>query len=387
MVDAVIPDAAALFGRLGSVRTFDGRALDGAELANADVLVVRSVTRVDERLLGDSSVRFVGTATSGVDHVDVGWLRRRGIEFAASEGCNSRPVAEYVLTAILLLARRRGFDPRRQTLGVVGVGRIGSLVAEWAEALGMVVLRYDPPLQREHGGDEWVDREELLARSDIVTLHVPLTGEGPNATEGMVERAWLSSMRSDAVLINTSRGEVVDERVLSAALEDKAVGGAILDVWRNEPVVDARLAALVDIATPHVAGYSVEAKRRGAAMVYGAAGRWMGAGIDTDIENDVRRFLAADAPEVVRRVGRPTQAGKSSSMGGLPEVLSRSFDVAAIDGAFRSALISGGSGEAFDALRASISTRREFGAFEVEMADWTLEESAFLATTGFRISE
>jgi erythronate-4-phosphate dehydrogenase len=312
MIDEAIPAAPGLFAPFGEVRTFEGRSLQAADLADADALIVRSVTRVDAALLAGSPVRFVGTATSGTDHVDEAWLAGQGIHFAAAPGCNARPVAEYVLTAILWLARHRRFDPRTRSLGVVGVGHTGSLVARWARALGMEVLLCDPPLQdagrnssllllsgdrptpvapqstpsREPGvplqpstmppSPEWLSPSQLLARADIITLHVPLTDAGPYATREMVNADWLAAMRPGAMLINTARGEVVSEPAVIEARRSDRLSGLVIDVWATEPAINEAFVEVCDLATPHVAGYSIEARRRAVSAIFDALAAWTG---------------------------------------------------------------------------------------------------------------
>ena len=276
LVDEDIPDGPEAFAALGEVRTFSGRSVGAADLAAADAIVVRSVSRVDERLLAGSGIRFVGTVTTGTDHVDVSWLERRGIAFASAAGCNAPTVAEYVLAAVLLLAGRLGFDPAARTLGIIGVGRIGSRVARWAKALGMSVLLCDPPLRRRTGDSCFIDAAELTRRADLVTLHVPLTEAGPDATRDLVDERWLAGLKEGAVLINTSRGEVVKEDCLPGALDAGRLSAVVLDVWRNEPNIDPALLRRIALATPHIAGYSVEARRRGVGMIAEALAAFAG---------------------------------------------------------------------------------------------------------------
>lgn len=265
LIDEAIP-MPHLFAALGELRPFSGRALTRGQLHDADALLVRSVTRVDAALLDGTPVRFVGTATTGLDHIDTVYLNNRGIRLAAAEGSNCRGVAEFVLAAIFHLAQQWGGSPSAKTLGVIGHGRIGSLVADWASHCGMTVLPCDPPLS-DSGLPGLHNFEDIAAHCDIVTLHVPLHVAGPHPTQSMVNRDWLAQLRPGCILINTSRGEVVDEAALAAAVRSGSLAAPVLDVWQNEPCPDPRLVALAAVATPHVAGYTVESKHRAAEML------------------------------------------------------------------------------------------------------------------------
>ncbi len=399
LLDEAFPGALGLFEALGEVRTFPGRSVEAADVSQADALVVRSVTRVDAALLKGSSVRFVGSVTSGTDHLDTDWLTAEEITFASAAGCNAGTVAEYVLAAILLLAQRRGFDAGDKTLGVVGVGRIGSRVADWSRALGMRVLQCDPPLQRQTGRDGLVEFGELAAQSDIVTLHVSLTRSGGDATLDMVDQGWLSSLKTGVILINTSRGQVLCEEPLRAAIETGKVGGTVLDVWRNEPDVNRDLATRVDLATPHIAGYSVEARHRGLRMVRDALaafieGRAIPCGGGPPPRHVSAEHSADDSDEQVpapvdivhdRTCAPHAPDSAAGRWADACEVVHQACDVAAMDRAFREALDRSGGAGSFDDLRRAFASRREFGFHRVTTRSPNSEVSRFLSHVGFRI--
>ncbi|HVP13589.1 MAG TPA: 4-phosphoerythronate dehydrogenase [Phycisphaerae bacterium] len=367
-VDEDIPGGRETFSRLGRVATFSGRAIRSAAFADADALVVRSVTRVDAALLAGSRVRFVGTVTTGMDHLDTSWLLSRGITVASAAGCNSVPVAEYVLAALLALARRRQFDLGARVLGVIGVGRIGSIIARWAQALGMQVLRCDPPLQRLHAAAspqpssspvDYVPFEHLAGAADIVTLHVPLTHEGADRTCGMVDTKWLAALKTGAILINTSRGDVVREDHLLASIDAGRLAAVVLDVWRNEPAIDPELVRRVDIATPHVAGYSVESRQRAVTMIFDALARFAaGAGslpADRRQPSDLRPLGMHGGGNAISDI---TVAAGGPWRLAVTDVVLRACDIEAVDVRLR-----GAAGiAAFDEIRRACAGRREFGA-------------------------
>ncbi len=238
-----------------------------ANIAKYDALLIRTRTRCDAALLDGSAVRFIGTATIGTDHIDLGYCRKNGITVASAAGCNARAVMQYLASALAHLARRQGWQPREKTLGVIGVGHVGSLVARLGHDCGFRVVCCDPPKMRLDPSFGYLPLDDLLAQADIVTLHVPLDRTGIDRTLGTVDAAFFEKMKPGGVLINTSRGEVVDERALKAAIRDRKLSAAVLDVWAHEPAIDPELAAMVTYGTPHIAGYSVQGKANASAMV------------------------------------------------------------------------------------------------------------------------
>lgn len=268
VVDENIPMADACFGGLGDVVPVPGRAMQVEDVQDADAVIVRSVTSVNKELLNGSSVSFVGTATIGTDHVDLDYLQERNIAFASAPGCNARAVADYVFTALLELESIRDFSLTGKTLGIVGLGNVGTEVKRTAELLGLEVLAYDPV--RQEAGEYGLVSAEAVWQADIVTIHVPYEKAGLFPTHHLATASRLYAMKPGAVLINTARGSVLDNKVLSSVLEQRYDLGVILDVWEGEPNISHTLASQVDIATPHIAGYSYDGKIRGTWMIYQA---------------------------------------------------------------------------------------------------------------------
>ncbi|MBQ3699436.1 MAG: 4-phosphoerythronate dehydrogenase [Prevotella sp.] len=233
-----------------------GAAICADDVRDADALVVRTRTRCDRQLLEGSRVQFVATATIGFDHIDADYLRQAGIRWTNCPGCNSGSVAQYVECSLLLLGQRKGLALHGSTIGIVGCGHVGSKVKAVAERLGMRVLVCDPPLG--HAG--FVPLEVIEREADVITFHVPLTHEGPYATYHMADEAFFHRLSRVPYIVNTSRGEVVDNDALLSALEEGRVVDAVIDVWENEPQLDERLLQRVFIGTPHIAGYSADGK-------------------------------------------------------------------------------------------------------------------------------
>ena len=275
VVDENIPFAREAFSHLGSVTVLPAQEMTPATLQKAQALITRSNITVNADLLTNTDVQFVGTATTGVDHVDQRYLAERRIGFAAALGCNANSVAEYVLTALLTTAHQRGISLTGKTIGVIGVGRIGSLVADKVRALGMEPILNDPPLARETGNPHYQRITEAL-QADVVTLHVPLTVDGPDPTLHLIGEKELSRMAPSAVLINAARGEVVDTNALLQALTRRTIGGAVLDVWEGEPSIRWELFSQALIGTPHIAGHSYDGKVKGTVMMYQACCRFWG---------------------------------------------------------------------------------------------------------------
>ncbi len=275
VADENIPYVADAFAEFGEVRLVPGRAMNRAAVQDAELLLVRSITRVDDALLAGSRVRFVGTATIGTDHVDQAALAQREIRFQAAPGSNANSVAEYVAAALLTLSARMGGGLAGKSLGIVGVGNVGSRVVRVAQALGMEPVLNDPPLQRLTGESKYRPIDEVVG-CDFITLHVPLARTGVDATWRLVDDAFLNRMQPGAVLLNTSRGAVVDNGALLAALESGVINAAVLDVWEGEPEIDTALLARVALATPHIAGYSLDGKVNGTVMLYEAACDFLG---------------------------------------------------------------------------------------------------------------
>ena len=277
IADENMPGVRELFAPLAEVRCLPGRDIRREHLQDADALLVRSVTTVTPGLLAGTPVRFVGSATIGTDHIDLDGLAAMGVAVAAAPGCNAQAVAEYVAAALLALAVEQDWQPGERCLGVVGLGNVGQAVAALAGALGFRVLGCDP-LRDPALGPAVLRRplDALLEEADILCLHTPLTEDGPHATRHLLGATRLARLRPGAILLNAGRGAVVDNRALCALLDARPDVTAVLDVWEDEPRVRPDLLARVRFGTPHVAGYSVEGKWRGSAMVHAAFCRHFG---------------------------------------------------------------------------------------------------------------
>ena len=238
-------------------------------MLDADVLIVRSITNVCEELLKNTKVKFVGTATIGTDHIDLDYLKEKKIQFSSAAGCNSYSVAEYVFSAITHFANKYNFNFYEKSIGVIGYGNIGTKVVKIAKALGMKVIINDPPIERNSKENIFSSLEEAL-KCDIVTFHVPLNIDGIDKTVHMLNKKNIDLIKENAILINSSRGPVVSNEALKQKLKTKNNINVVLDVWETEPNFDFELLGLVEIGTPHIAGYSFEGKVNGTKIIYDA---------------------------------------------------------------------------------------------------------------------
>lgn len=269
VADENIPLLDAFFEGFGEIRRVPGRAIDRAAIEQADVLLVRSVTNVNRALLEGTPVRFVGTCTIGTDHLDLDYFHKAGIQWSSAPGCNARGVVDYVLGSLLTLAEIEGADLTRRTYGIVGAGEVGGRLVKVLKSLGWNVLVCDPPRQVAEDGD-YVSLEQIIEQCDVISLHTPLKKSGSGSTWHLLDRQRLEQLKPGTWLINASRGPVVDNAALREVLLEREDLQAVLDVWEGEPQVDVELAELCVLATPHIAGYSLDGKQRGTAQIYQA---------------------------------------------------------------------------------------------------------------------
>ncbi len=383
VVDEEIPFAKEAFSHLGSVTLLPGRTMTRETLRDADALIVRSVTRVDAALLAGTNVQFVGTATTGIEHIDREYLAARNIGFAAAFGCNANAVAEYVLTALLATTRAKNLVLNGKTLGIIGAGRIGGLVAAKAPALGLRTLLHDPPLARVTGDRRYRALSEIL-QADFVTLHVPLTLDGPDATFHMIGADELAHMAPSSILINTARGEVVDNAALLEALTEGTIAGAVMDVWEREPAIDWDLLNHVTLGTPHIAGYSSDGKIKATMMVYHACCRFWGIEPAWTPARDLPTTLA---PGTVPHVTFDATGKDFQTL--AHEIITTLYDLTADHTRMQDLLAAPEPlrPRAFDQLRRDYPHRREFACAPISIKGGNQNLFARLQTLGIHANE
>lgn len=363
VADANMPLLDTLFGAHGEVLALPGRAITPAVVRDAQVLLVRSVTRVDAALLDGSAVRFVGSATSGCDHLDLPWLARAGIRCAHAPGCNAGAVVQYLLAVFCALRPQW----RRLTVGILGCGAVGGRLRRLLDGLGVRCLVRDPLLPPGALAAP-AGLDELLAGADILCLHVPLTRQGPYATHHLLDAGRLARLKPGCLLINAARGAVIDNAALRALLAAGGELSAALDVWEGEPGIDLDLWRLVALGTPHIAGYSREGRENGSRAVHAAFCAWLGLPPPPPLPPSSQQVLKL--------------AGGGDVLG---EAVLATFDVRAEARRMAAALAGAPApGAAFDALRRNCPERREFEHYRV-LADCAPEIARDLRLLGFSV--
>jgi erythronate-4-phosphate dehydrogenase len=377
VIDSKNPFLAEALTPACEVRVLPTPLIDADHLRDADAVIVRSETHVGPRLLDGTRVRFVGTATIGTDHVNTTWLHDQGIGFASAPGSNANSVAEYLAAALLVVAGKTGLTLRGATMGIVGAGNVGSRAARVAAALGMKIILNDPPLARSTADPKYRPLDELMG-ADVITLHVPLTHSGLDATQHLWNAARIATMKRGSILVNTARGPVVDSSALKVALLTGRLGGAVLDVWEHEPAIDAGLLGHVLLGTPHIAGYSLEGKMNAARMMFDALVQHFGL------------KLPWKEPEGLPGGGSEVAVHSAGSdQGVVCGVVTRCYDIEQDDTRLRltELLAPEERARAFRTLRAEYPVRREFAHITVHAAGAAPAVIASLTALGFSVTE
>ncbi|HSP57292.1 MAG TPA: 4-phosphoerythronate dehydrogenase PdxB [Halomonas sp.] len=385
VVDANVPAAEACFGALGEVVRLPGREIDTAALRDADALVVRSITRVDRAMIeaamqAGSRLGFVGSCTIGTDHIDRQALFDHGIAFASAPGCNAEAVVDYVLGSLLTLAEREGWQLASRRVGIVGVGNVGGRLLTRLTAMGIDCLACDPPRVEGQGDEQegtagFVDLDSLIDACDVLCLHTPLVRHGPHATYHLLDAQRISVLAPGTVLLNAGRGDCVDGAALRQRLAGQADLTVVLDVWEREPAIDAALADLAAIATPHVAGYSLDGKLRGTHQVYHALCRHLGLPTRLTLEN------LLPPPPVARLTLNEGLAEEEA----LRLCLRTVYDVRRDHDSLRRESRRQGMAQGFDACRAGYPLRREAATLDVELDAQASQLEPLLRAAGLHV--
>lgn len=355
VADDKIPFLKGILEPFARVIYLPGGKITRTELQDADALLTRTRTRCTAELLEGTAVKFIASATIGYDHIDTQYCDAAGIRWTNAPGCNSESVAQYITSLLLNQARRSSRTLEGMTLGVIGVGNVGSKVARNAQALGMRVLLNDPPRARREGPAAFAEAEEICRQADFITCHVPLNFEGTDKTFHYADAGFFDRLEKHPFFINSSRGEVCDNGALKQALKDGKLAGAALDVWENEPDIDLELLGLLDFATPHIAGYSADGKANGTAMSIRALVKFF------ELENKFDPAVLQRPPLPEQRIidlMSYFQAG-ADRMELLYRAVTASYDIVSDDCRLRSAPAE------FEKQRGAYPLRREFDSYQI----------------------
>lgn len=376
VIDANIPAAGHCFGHFGSLTRVPGREINAAHLQDADALIVRSITQVNDKLLAGSAVRFVGTCTIGTDHIDQAALAQRDIDFASAPGCNAEAVVDYVLSSLLTQAERDGWSLSERTVGIVGAGNVGSRLQARLTAIGVATLVCDPPRAEEEPEVGFYSLDALIERCDVLCLHTPLTREGPHATYQLLNAQRIEELAPGSVLLNAGRGDCVDGLALRSRLAGKGDISAILDVWEEEPDIDAGLRDLVSLATPHIAGHSLDGKLRGTWMIQQAIARHCG-------QPSELTFADICPPPALASLHLQHALPPEDA---LRLCMRAVYDVRRDHDALQRQTQHHGMRKGFDDCRANYPLRREFATLSVQLSGEAVALEGVLRGAGFAVT-
>ncbi len=370
VADSKIPFLKNVFEPSAVVVYKNGIDISNQDITNADALIVRTRTKCNGDLLKNSSVRFIATATIGFDHIDTAYCQANKIEWRNAPGCNSSSVLQYVAASLFLLAKKKHFRLRDKTIGIVGVGNIGTKVARFCKTIGMQVLQNDPPRQKQENLPHFVSLEQIQSQADIITFHVPLKQTGKHKTFHMAEKNFFASLKKKPILINAARGEIISTQEIVNAIKTGKISSAVIDCWENEPNINAELFKLANIATPHIAGYSLDGKAGGTLAAIKSISDFFSLNINVDIAEKI--------PPPKKNPIKIDCTNKSLE-DILAEAILHTYKPQNDDWRLRK------NPEKFEFQRANYPIRREFEHYDVQLSDKNEETAKLLSAIGFRV--
>lgn len=370
IIDDKIPYIKGALEPFGEVLYLSGPKTTTEIAKDADAIITRTRTICNEQLLSGSTVKIIATATIGFDHIDTDYCEKVGIHWTNAPGCNSKSVEQYIASALFVLAERKDFILKGKTIGVVGVGQVGSKVAKVCELFGMNVLLNDPPRARAEGAEKFCSLEKIKEEADFITLHVPLYMQGEDATFHLADDAFFLSLKRKPYLFNSCRGEVLDTQAAKRAVQDQRISGLVVDCWENEPDLDLKLLEMVDLGTPHIAGYSKDGKANGTTQSIQAVSKFLGLGIDDWTAKDV------ELPD-------NTRIELDGSSLTQEEILSKAilttYDIRTDDANLRA------NTSLFEKWRGDYPVRREYPTYTVHCKNVEKETVDIIKALGFRV--
>lgn len=370
IIDDKIPYIQGALEPFGEVLYLSGPNTTPALVKDADAIITRTRTICNEQLLAGSTVKIIATATIGFDHIDTEYCDKAGIRWTNAPGCNSKSVEQYIASALFVLAEREGFELKGKTIGVVGVGQVGSKVARVCALFGMTVLRNDPPRARVEGQEGFVSLDEIKQKADFITLHVPLNLQGEDATFHLADDAFFQSLKRKPYLFNSCRGEVLDTQAAKRAVQSQRISGLVIDCWENEPDLDLDLLEMVDLGTPHIAGYSKDGKANGTTQSIQSVSRFLGLGIDD---------WQAQNVELPKNTLIDLDGRVLTDEALLSKAILSTYDIRTDDANLRK------NTGLFEKWRGDYPVRREYPTFTVHCRNVKKETMDTLAALGFNI--
>lgn len=366
VVDKNIPFLKGIIEAYGDVVYLAGNEFTKEAIKDADTLIVRTVTHFGKEILENSKVKLICSATIGYDHIDTDYCDQHGIVWRNAPGCNSGSVQQYVASVLITLSQKSNFRYQGKTIGIVGVGNVGKKVAAICELMGMRVLLNDPPRQKQEGGNQFVDLKTIQEESDIITFHTPLSKSGEYPTYHLANKDFFNGLKKNPIIINSARGAIIDTSAIKEALSDKVIAGAVIDCWENEPNIDLEYMHMVDIATPHIAGYSADGKANATKMSLASLAEFWG--LSKEPINSV----------IVPNVEDPLIDYNKIDGNKLENIILKTYSP---EGDYQRLLA---SPETFNSQRGNYPLRREYSAYSVKNVS-NEEDAEKLKKLGFNI--
>ena len=371
IADDKIPFLNGVLEPFAEVSYLSHKEINSDSVKDVDALLIRTRTKCNAELLEGSNVKFIATATIGYDHIDDAYCDSKNISWISAPGCNSSSVQQYISSALVTIAERKKIKLAEQTIGIIGVGNVGSKVEKVAKAFGMNVLLCDPPRQRTEGGNQFVPLDELVNISDIITFHVPLNRNGVDKTFHMADEHFFESFSESKIIFNSSRGEVIETNALKSAIKNGNVSNLVLDVWENEPNIDLELLELADLATPHIAGYSADGKANGTAMCVKGVADYFNLPLDKDwFPNEIPN---PNSSEIIKLDCKGLDEQEI-----IYKVILHTYEIEEDDQRLRASL------ETFEKQRGDYPVRREFTFYTLDLKNCEESVQNKLYQLGFK---
>ncbi|MDR2652150.1 MAG: 4-phosphoerythronate dehydrogenase [Prevotellaceae bacterium] len=368
VIDDKIPFINGVFEPFADVVYKAGDEISRIDLLDADALVTRTRTICNAKLLEGTEVKFIASTTIGFDHIDADFCNRNNIAWTNAAGCNSLAVAQYVLAALLQISLQRNINLNKTTIGIIGVGNVGKKVENICMYLGMNILLCDAPRKKNEENTSFADIDKIAENADIVTLHVPLNRIGEYKTYHLFDDKMFEMLKAK-ILINTSRGEIVETNALKSAIKNGKIDFAVIDVWENEPKIDKNLLSLVDIATPHIAGYSLEGKAAGTAMAVRAISKFFNLGLEN--------WQVKNLPEVEQKI--IVDCADKSVINVLQDVVKSAYNIMSDNDLLKLNV------DDFEKLRSNYRLRREFASHKIFAKNITEAQKKILNLLDFNV--
>jgi len=372
IADDKIPFLKGVLEPFAEIEYYPGKEITKDKVINADALIIRTRTKCNADLLEGTNIKFIATATIGIDHIDTNYCDKNNIKWTNAPGCNSSSVMQYVTSALLTLAEKENFILADKTIGIIGVGNVGSKIQKVADILGMKVLLNDPPRARVGGDEQFCDLNKIKEEADIITFHVPLITEGEDKTFHIADEKFFNELRKEPIIINSSRGEVIKTSAIKSAVKNNKVKNVVIDVWEDEPDIDLELLDLVDFGTPHIAGYSTDGKVNGTTVCVNKINRFFNLGLK---EN----WIPENIPNAENGNKIYLDCNSKTEQEILNEAVRQTYSITDDDKILRN------SPETFEKQRGDYRIRREFDNYFIQPANCNSKVVKKLKKLGFKI--